>query len=457
MQSQTASAIAQAFEQLPPQALEAETILLGSMIVDNAVINDVVEVLDGDSFYLRKNKLVFDAIVRLFVDRKPIDAVILKDELERAGVLAEVGGAEYVGSLIDIVPSAANAVYYAGIIKDKSILRHISGLCHNLLREVMDAAGSPEDIIERAERMIFDTLRKRPTKNLAKISDILQEAFRAITNIRDNNRLIAGLPTKLYNLDEAISGLQGSNLIVIAGRPGMGKTSFAMRIIESIGVAQKKGVLFFSLEMNAQMITQIMLCSHCRMSYHNLRKGFISEEELQRMLIAAGKFQEAPIFIDDSSDLTLLDIRARARRLKAEYDIQLVVVDYLQLIQVKGAESRQQEIAMISKTLKALAKELDVPVITLAQLNRNVENRGEEHVPRLADLRESGAIEQDADVVMLLYRDEYYHPETTREKNMCKVIIAKNRTGPTTEFNMSFLKEFMRFENPAQGEEAPIE
>lgn len=440
--------VATSLDRVPPQAVEAEAMLLGSILIDNNVIREVIEILEADAFYLRQNRLIYETIAAMFINQKPVDVVILKDELEKKGVLEEVGGSTYLSSLIDAVPSSENAAHYAAIIKDKSILRYVAGVCNAILKDVGDKTLASDDILDKAQRLIFETIRKRPTKNLAKVGDILRDTFHKLSDIRDRKSRLSGISTGFYEMDDLTSGLQGSNFIVIAGRPSMGKTSLAMRMIEHVGLEQKMGVLFFSLEMSAETLAQIMLCSHCRINYHNLKKGMITDEDFQRLLLAAGRFQEAPIFIDDSTDLSLLDIRARARRLKAEYDIQLIVIDYLQMLHVKNMESRQQEIAMASKTLKAVAKELNVPVIALAQLNRDVEKRTEEHIPRLADLRESGAIEQDADIVMLLYREEYYYPNSEK-KNICEVIVAKNRTGPMGKFDLAFIKENMRFDNLA--------
>ncbi|OHB77712.1 MAG: replicative DNA helicase, partial [Planctomycetes bacterium RBG_16_59_8] len=369
-------------DRVPPQAVEAETMLIGAILINNEAMRDVMETVDADAFYLRQNKIVFQAILDLFIENKPVDVIILKDELSKRGKLEEAGGAEYLSSLIDAVPSTENATHYAAIVKDKAIQRNIANVCNTILRDVMDATQSSDEVLDNAERMIFETIRKRPAKNLMKMSDILHTAFHKLTEIRDRKGRLLGLSTGFYEMDDVTCGLQGSHVIVIAGRPSMGKTSLAMRIIENVALDQNKGVLFFSLEMSAEMIAQIMLCSHCRVSFHKLRQGMISDQELQHLLLAAGRFSEAPIFIDDSSDMTLLDIRARARRIKAEHDIQLVVIDYLQQIQVRNVESRQQEIAMISRSLKAIAKELNIPVIALAQLNRDVEKRSEEHIPR---------------------------------------------------------------------------
>ena len=433
-------------DKVPPHSTEAEMALLGSMILDNECIGEVIEQLDHEAFYHHTHQTVFTGVASLFAGMKSCDLVTLKDELKKLGKLDEAGGVEGLAQLVETVPSAANALHYAGIVREKAILRSLIRTCTKIIRESSFAAGEDaERTLDHAQEMIFQTAQKEGQEKVHRMGDLLKSTFQQITDIRDRNQRILGISTGFYELDDLISGLQPAQLYIMAGRPSMGKSSLAMRVIETVGVEQQKAVLFFSLEMSAAQIAQQMLCSHCRVSSHKLRTGSLGEEEYHKLLIGAGALNEAKIFIDDSGDLTDMEMRARARRYKAQYDIQLVVVDYLQKMHSKGAESRQQEISRISSSLKSLAKELNIPVIAAAQLNRGTEGR-EDKKPVLSDLRESGAIEQDADVVMLLYRDEYYNPDT-EQKNMAEVNIAKNRTGPTSAIDLIFLKDFTRFEN----------
>ncbi len=433
-------------EKVPPHSTEAEMALLGSMILDNECIGEVIEQLDHEAFYHHAHQVVFTGITSLFSGMKSCDLITLKDELKKIGKLDEAGGVEGLGHLVETVPSAANSLHYAGIVREKAILRSLIKTCTNIIREASVAAGEDADrTLDHAQELIFQTAKKEGQEKVRKMGELLKNTFQQITDIRDRNQRILGIPTGFYELDDLISGLQGAQLYIMAGRPSMGKSSLAMRVIETVGVEQQKPVLFFSLEMSAAQIAQQMLCSHCRVSSHKLRTGMLGEEEYHKLLLGAGALNEAKIFIDDSADLTDMEMRARARRYKAQHNIELVVVDYLQKMHSKNAESRQQEISRISSSLKSLSKELNIPVIAAAQLNRGTEGR-EDKKPMLSDLRESGAIEQDADVVMLLYREEYYNHDTEK-KNIAEINIAKNRTGPTDAIELIFLKDFTRFEN----------
>lgn len=429
-----------------PQNIESEAALLGALILNNTVAGEVIEILHKDDFYRPSHRRLYETLVDLFINQQMVDSLILKNALEKRGWLEDVGGAEYIAELIDSVPSAANALHYARIIRERATLRTLMQKCSDIVREASQSTTDVDELVDRAEQIIFDIGKKRGARESTRIGDILRETFNKIKDIRDRKARISGLSTGFYEMDDKLSGFQPAQFIVVAGRPSMGKTSLVLKIMESIGLDQAKPVLLFSVETTGSQIAETMLCSHCRISSHRLRKGLITEEEFQKLLLAAGRFHEAPIFIDDSSDLTVLELRARARRMKAEHDIQCIFVDYLQLINTRQAENRQQEIATISRSLKALAKELNIPVVTLSQLNRAAEGR-EGNKPRLADLRESGAIEQDADVVLLLYRDEYYHPSDTEQKGICDITVAKNRTGPVGDLQLLFQNEFARFEN----------
>jgi len=438
-----------------PHNLEAEVSLLGSLIRNNAAIGDVVQIVTRDDFYREQHRALFEVVLHLYNERKPIDLTILKEELTRRGALEKAGGAEYLVKLVEDVPVPGNAEHYARIVRERSGLRRLIQAGQTIMHEALEGRDDLDALIDRAEKRVFEIASRRTQGQAFSIYDLLHEVFKNIEDIRSRQGRITGLSTGYFDLDDLLGGIHPSQLVIVAGRPSMGKTSFALNIAEHVGLVEKKPVLVFSLEMSRQTLAQNMLCSHTRISSFRIRTGKISDEEIHRLALAAGSFEDAPIFIDDASSLSVLDLRARARRLKRDRDIQLIVLDYLQLMEMRESrpESRQQEIAMISRSLKALARELDIPVIALSQLSRAVETR-DDHRPRLADLRESGAIEQDADVVMMLYRDDYYNRNST-EPNTCELIVAKQRNGPTGEVKLTFLKDFMRFENHAPTGEAP--
>ncbi len=435
-----------------PRSLEAEMALLGAMIYDNEVIGDVVEIVNArEMFAYPAHQAIFEAVLKLHLGRKPIDLVVLKEELAKDRKLEAVGGAEYLASLVETMPTAANAPEYARTVHDKFVLRNIIETCSKIVHQATSVTGDVDQVRNEAERALFQALARGEKGTVRTMGDILRETFQQIEDIRDRKSRLLGAPSGFYELDDVTSGLQDGQLYIIAGRPSMGKTSLAMSMIENVALREQKPVLFFSLEMAASQIAQSMLCSHARVDSSLLRSGRVSEEDYQRLVLAAGALHEAKIFVDDSADLSALEVRTRARRMKAKEGIKMVVVDYLQKMHARQGmrlpESRQLEISMISSNLKALAKELNLPVIALAQLNRQPEGR-EDRKPMLSDLRESGSIEQDADVVMLLYREDYYNPDSER-KGVCEIMVVKNRTGPTRNVDLAFLKQFTRFENLA--------
>jgi len=430
---------------VPPHSVEAEMAVLGSMILDSTVVGDVIEYVETASFYRSNHQRIFEALIDLYLTQKKTDLIVLKGELERRGTIHEVGGIEYCASLVEQVPTSAHAVEYAEIVRAKAILRHLIGNCTSIVRKAGTEGEDPDKLLDEAQALIFEVAARRGGRDVETLETILKQTFQQIADLRDRKARLLGMSTGFYELDDLLSGLQPSQLYIIAARPSMGKTSLAMKIAEFVAVDLKTPVLFFSLEMASAQIAQQMLCSHCRIPSHNLRTGMVSEEDYQKLLLGAGVLAEAPVLIDDSADLSILEARARSRRMKAEHPtLGLIVVDYLQKMHAK-ADSREREIALISSQLKSLAKELEIPVICLAQLNRQPEGR-ESKMPVLSDLRESGSIEQDADVVMLLYREDYYDPNSAA-KNTCDVIIAKNRTGPTNTVKLAFIKEYTRFEN----------
>jgi replicative DNA helicase len=437
-----------------PENREAEMALLGALIYNNEAIGEVLEVVGSrDCFAYPPHQSAFEIILRCFGERKPVDLIILKDELEKDRLLEACGGIEYFAELVEKTPNTSTdgAVAYAASVRDAFVKRNIIETCQRIIHKAVHVTGDVEEIRNDAEKALFQALAKGEKGTVRTMSDILRETFAQIEDIHDRKSRLLGYPTGYYELDDMLSGLQKGQLYVVAGRPSMGKTSFGLNVLEHIALREGKPVLLFSLEMAAQQIAQSMLCSHAKVDSNQLRTGRITEEEYGKLVMAAGAFHEARIFIDDSADLSALEVRTRARRWKAKEGIELVVVDYLQKMNArqggKGAESRQLEIAMISSHLKAMAKELNVPVIALAQLNRSVEGR-EDHKPMMSDLRESGAIEQDADAVMLLYREEYYKPDTEK-KGVAEIILSKNRTGPTGNIELAFLRQFTRFENLA--------
>ncbi len=435
-----------------PRSLEAEMALLGAMIFDNEVIGDVVEIVNArEMFAYPAHQAIFEALINLHMARKPIDLVVLKEELAKDRKLEAVGGAGYLAELVDSVPTAANAVEYARTVHEKFVLRNIIETCSRIVHQAVSVTQDVDVVREEAERALFQALARGEKGAVRTMGDMLRETFQQIEDIRDRKSRLLGVSTGFYELDDVISGLQGGQLYVVAGRPSMGKTSLAMTIVEHVAMRECKPVLFFSLEMAASQIALSMLCSHARVDSSLLRSGRVSQQDYQRLVLAAGVLHDARILVDDSADLSALEIRTRSRRMKAKEGIQLVVVDYLQKMHARVGtrmpESRQLEISMISSNLKSLAKELNIPVIALAQLNRQPEGR-EDRKPQLSDLRESGSIEQDADVVLLLYREDYYNPDTDR-KGIAEVQVAKNRTGPTKTVELAFLRQFMRFENLA--------
>jgi replicative DNA helicase len=436
-----------------PESLSAEAAVLGSMIIDPECIGDVVEIVEQDSFYRTEHQYIFDAIIALFEKHRShgIDAVLLRDELEKRKQLEKVGGVEYIAKILDSVPSSANVAYYAGIIKDKSLLREIIQATTEILNDAYDESGEPSEKLDEAERRIFAVTDKKVTSNVVGLKDLLTRAYELIE--KREGSYITGLPTGYYELDDLTCGLQDGEMIIIAGRPSMGKTSLALNIAEHIGLMEKIPVAIFSLEMGRQQLAERFLCSASEIDAQLVRKGMLSTEYYQKLVETCGTFSEAPIYIDDTASLTPLELRAKARRLRSRHHIRCIIVDYLQLMHLgtKRVESRQQEITTISRYIKALARELNIPVVVLSQLNRSPEGR-EGHRPRMSDLRESGSIEQDADVVMLLHREDYYHrgEQDYQPDNTAELIIAKQRNGPTGTVKLTFREKITRFENASR-------
>jgi len=433
-----------------PESLAAEAAVLGSMIIDPECTNDVIELLKAEAFYRVEHQMVFDALITLYETNRggAIDAVLLRNELEKRGQLVEVGGVEYIAKIMDSVPSSANVVYYAGIVKDKQVLRELAAAASDILNDAFSGDGEASEKLDEAERKIFAVTDKKISGAAFELKDLVVHAYELIEKRQGSH--VTGLSTGYFELDQCTCGLQNGEMIIIAGRPSMGKTSLALNIAEHIGVVEKAPIAIFSLETSRQQLAERFLCSSSETDAQRVRKGMLDTEHYEALVKACGVLSDSPIFIDDTASLTPLELRAKARRLKSRHNIRCIVVDYLQLMYVGTGrvESRQQEITTISRYLKAIARELNIPVVVLSQLNRSPEGR-EGHKPRMSDLRESGSIEQDADVVMLLHREDYYHrgEENYEQTNKAEVIIAKQRNGPTGTIELVFREKFTRFEN----------
>ena len=436
-------------ERVPPQSLEAEQAVLGSMLLEEEAVVKAVELLDEAAFYKDAHRNIFSVLLSLYRVDAPIDLLTVTEELKKREMLDAVGGASYLAALTSFVPTAANAEYYCQIVKQKGLLRSLITTSTNIVTECYDEITEPNVLLDKAQTLIFDIASNKARHDAVVIKDIIKSSIEMIDALYQRKGVITGIPTGFPDLDKHLAGLQPSELIIVAGRPTMGKSSFAFCVAEHVALVQKMPVVLFSLEMSKDNLVQRMLCSHARIDSHAVRSGMLSAGDWPNLTKAAGKLSEAPIFIDDSPSTTILQLRAKARRLKSRHDIRLIVLDYLQLMSESSrSENRQQEISLISRGLKALARELNVPVIAISQLSRAPERRDPTR-PRLSDLRESGAIEQDADVVLMLYREEYYSL-TDENKGVAEVIIAKQRNGPTDTVKLTFIKEYARFESAAQ-------
>ena len=441
-------------QRLPLQSLEAEVSVLGGILLENEALSRVLEVIGESDFYREAHRKIFSAILELFERSEPTDLITLSEVLKKRAAFEAVGGIEYLNSLVNSVPTAANISYYAKIIKEKSILRKLINRATEIVSQGYGDAGNVDDFLDRAEHAIFEISEDRVRPSFYPIKDIIKSSFKTIEKLYEKRQLITGVPTGFTRLDELTSGLQPSELIIVAGRPSMGKTAFALNIAQHAAVEAQVPAAVFSLEMGKEQLALRMLCSEAKVDAHRLRGGFLSESDWPKLTRAAGTLSEAPIFIDDTAGLTALEMRAKSRRLKAERNLGLVIVDYLQLMRGRAdSDTREQEISDISRSLKALAKELNIPVVALSQLNRRVEERGDKH-PQLSDLRESGAIEQDADVIIFLYRDEVYN-KSEDKKGKAEIIIGKQRNGPTASFELAFLDKYTCFENLSSISEEP--
>ena len=418
------------------------------MLIDQEAIGAAVEVLDEMWFYDNAHRKIYKAVVDLYQARKNVDLVTLSDKLKSDGLLDQVGGVTYLSGIIDVVPTSANVEHYAHIVKEKGVLRKLIQNATSIITDCYKFTGNIEETVDNAERLIFEIADLRQSGKTSHIKDLVKEGIEKLDRLYQRKEHITGIATGFTKLDKMTSGLQASDLVIVAGRPSMGKSALAVSIAEKVGIDQKQGVAIFSLEMSKEQLVQRMLCSQARVDAHKVRSGFLAPSDWPKLTAAAGKLSESKILIDDTPAISALELRAKARRLKANNQVDLIVLDYLQLMRGSAkADSRQQEISEISRSLKALARELKVPIIALSQLSRAVESR-QDHRPQLSDLRESGAIEQDADLVILLMREEYYN-QTEENKGQADAIIAKQRNGPVGTVKLAFIKEYVRFENLA--------
>lgn len=435
---------------VPPQALEAERAVLGGVLLEPEAATRAVEMVVPEAFYRPAHAMIFRAMVSLFTRHEPIDVMTLSEELRKAGDLESIGGIAALTELVDSVPTAANIEHYAKIVLEKHILRQLIHASSLITQDCYRAGIPAGDILDEAEQKIFRVSESRISQGFLHIKDVLKERFEEIQKVHESRESVTGLSTGFIDLDKYTAGFHPSDLVIVAGRPSMGKTSFALNIAQHVGLEEKKPVAIFSLEMSKELLVQRLLCSEAHVDAQKVRRGFTSAKDIERLTNAAGLLSEAKIFIDDTPAITTLDMRARARRLKAEYDLSLIVVDYLQLARASDRiENRQQEISSISRSMKALAKELSVPVVALSQLSRAVESRGGDKRPMLSDLRESGAIEQDADLVLFLYRPEFYDPGDPEKEGKAELIIGKQRNGPTGTVHLIFEAQYTRFRSMA--------
>lgn len=433
---------------IPPQNLDAETHVLASMLIDAEAIEKAVEHLESKDFYKKSHQVIFEAIFEISKAGGQSDLITVSDYLQAQDQMKFVGGSSYLASLVDSVPNSANVEAYAKLVREKAVLRQLIQVGTEIIEESYQGATGLTELLDKVERHVFGIAQKSLSRSTVLIRDMVKEAFKQIQERFEKKEAITGIPTGYDGLDRLLSGLQKSDLIILAARPSMGKTAFALNLAANMAIRESVPTAIFSLEMSKEQLVQRMLCVESRVDGSRLRKGFLTDDDWPRLTSAASVLSEAPIFIDDTPSLSAFELRAKCRRLSKMHNLGLVVVDYLQLMRSKGkVESREREIADISMSLKALAKELNIPVLALSQLNRSLESRQDKR-PVMSDLRESGSIEQDADIITFLYRDEVYHPET-EQPGVAEVIVAKHRNGPTGLVKLAFLHEYTRFENLA--------
>jgi replicative DNA helicase len=442
----------QPLDKIPPQALDVERTVLGSMMIDqNACIN-AMTVLTEDCFYATAHKRIFECMKEMFDKSIPIDILTMADQLKKKEWLEQAGAEPYLSELVSSVATSANIEFHCKILMEKSTLRALISVSADITTDCFSGEAEGQMLLDRAEAKIFGISESRIKNSFESLAQLLPKTFEEIASYSKGG--VQGVPTGFNDMDEMTSGLQKGDLVIVAGRPSMGKTAFCLSIAMHAAVIAKYPTAIFSLEMSKAQLAQRLLCAEARINMHLLRSGRLAQRDFPKLSIAAGPLSEAPLFIDDTPGITVLELRAKARRLKKQHNLALIIIDYLQLMDSSTKlENRQQEISQISRSLKGIAKELDVPVIALSQLSRAPEQRGGDHKPQLSDLRESGAIEQDADVVMFVFREEFYNKEDTSKQGMAEIIIGKQRNGPTGSVMLSFVKDYAKFENLAAGRE----
>ena len=439
-------------DRVPPQNIEAEQAVLGAMMIDKEAISKATEILRENDFYRQDHRAVYQVIVDLFSKNQAVDMVTVTEALKREGKLEDVGGIQFITYLANAVPTAANITYHAKIVEEKSLLRQLISVSTQIAGSGYEGSEDVNTLLDNAERMILGVSERKISRDFAPIKEVVMSAVDRIDELYNKKGGITGIATGFIDFDRLTSGLQASDLILIAARPSMGKTALVLNMAQNIAIREKKSVAFFSLEMSKEQLVQRMLCAEASIDSSRLRIGELEDNDWEKLIWAADSLSRAEIFIDDTPGITVMEMRAKARRLKVEHNLQLIVIDYLQLMQGSGkksGENRQQELSDISRSLKALARELNVPVIALSQLSRSVESRQVKR-PMLSDLRESGALEQDADLVAFLYREDYYDKET-ENKNITELIIAKHRNGPVDTVKLFFHKQYTRFAYLAKG------
>ncbi len=429
-----------------PHNKDAEQSVLGAMLVDTECVTSAFEHLVPDDFYIEANKKIFAAMQTLFNRNAPIDLVTVSEELSSLNILEAVGGVQYLSYLATTLPTTANILQYIDIVSEKSLRRKLIHTANDIISQSYTSGGTAQDVADSAGKLIFDTLEDKNSRGMIHIRDLLLQTHDNLTNIYQNKGKLTGAPTGFEGLDKELHGLQKSDLILVAGRPGMGKTSFALNMATNAAIRGNVPVAIFSLEMSGVQLVSRLISSEMLIDSNHLRSGELEDSDWEKIAVSLNTLGNAPIYISDSTNVTISDIRARCRRLKAEKGLGLIVIDYLQLMSGTRAESRQQEVSDMSRSLKILAKELDVPIVTLSQLSRAPDQRKDDHRPKLSDLRESGAIEQDADIVLFLYRDEIYNPDS-EQKNIAECIIAKHRNGSTGTVKMVWAGQYTKFMN----------
>lgn len=451
-------------DKTPPQAIEAEMAVLGAMLIEREAQAKALDLLDESCFYKSAHQQVFRVIASLFSEGSAVDVITVAEKLKNERLLTDIGGATYLTNLTQLLPTAASVDHYARIVREKATLRQMISVATRIVTSCFDQREEVSALLDQAEQAIFSIAQSKVERGFVPVSELVHDVIETVEKLYQRKSHVTGVATGFDELDTMTAGFQPANLIILAGRPSMGKTSFALNIAEHVAIHDKRPVALFSLEMSREELMLRMLCSQARVDSHKVRRGYLEKKYWNTLTASASQLAESPFYIDDSSSLSVLEMRARARRLAAELaakntPLAMILVDYLQLMRGHGkVENRQQEISEISRSLKALARDLNIPVVALSQLSRRPEEKGREGRPQLADLRESGALEQDADVVAFIFREEVYKPQELGLHGKAKIIIAKQRNGPTGEFELTFLKEYTKFENLAMGlpEPAPV-